>query len=154
MSDDNPSITAAGSGKSEVEIAFELVSKLKGQGVWGERNQADILDMYAECLDAVRGLRPYKGQNRVDAPIHTAPQTQPQIQAQAQVQAQAPVPNSAPAQPQSQAQNPAQSQPQPTAAQIAQMHAQRQQAALMQQQQAQALQNPARAQPPNQAVSG
>ena len=45
MSDfDAQDLTAAGSGKSEAEIAFELVSKLKGQGVWGERNMADILD--------------------------------------------------------------------------------------------------------------
>ena len=60
---------ASGSGKSPEEIAFELVSKLKGQGVWGERNRSEILDMYAECLDAVKGLRSYDGQNRVYAPI-------------------------------------------------------------------------------------
>lgn len=47
------------SGKSQEEIAFELVSKLKGMGVWGERNMTDILDMYAECLDACKGKRPY-----------------------------------------------------------------------------------------------
>ena len=41
------------SGKSKEEIAFELVSKLKGVGVWGENNMAQILDMYAECLEAV-----------------------------------------------------------------------------------------------------
>lgn len=62
-------LTAAGSGKSEAEVAFELVSKLKGQGVWGERNMAAILDMYAECLDAAKGLRAYKGQKRVEVAI-------------------------------------------------------------------------------------
>jgi type 1 fimbria pilin len=62
-------LTAAGSGKSEAEVAFELVSKLKGQGVWGERNMAAILDMYAECLDAAKGLRAYEGQKRVEVAI-------------------------------------------------------------------------------------
>lgn len=47
------------SGKSPEEIAFELVSKLKGMGVWGEKNMPDILDMYAECLDACKGKRNY-----------------------------------------------------------------------------------------------
>ena len=65
-------ITAAGSGKSEAEIAFELLNKLKGQGVWGERNISDILDMYAECLDAAKGLRAYEGQKRIEVPIHGA----------------------------------------------------------------------------------
>jgi len=32
------------SGKSKEEIAFELVSKLKGLGVWGENNIDSILD--------------------------------------------------------------------------------------------------------------
>ncbi len=63
---------AQGSGKSPEEIAFELVNKLKGQGVWGERNISAILDMYAECLDAAKGLRAYPGQNRVEAPIQGA----------------------------------------------------------------------------------
>jgi hypothetical protein len=49
------------SGKSKEEIAFELVSKLKGVGVWGENNRAEILDMYAECLEATSGLRKVKG---------------------------------------------------------------------------------------------
>ena len=31
------------SGKSKEEIAFELVSKLKGVGVWGENNMQAIL---------------------------------------------------------------------------------------------------------------
>jgi len=63
------SLTAAGSGKSEAEVAFELLSKLKGQGVWGERNIGTILDMYAECLDAAKGLRAYDGQKRVEVAI-------------------------------------------------------------------------------------
>jgi|GEM_PF-1068328 len=67
-------LTASGSGKSEAEVAFELLSKLKGQGVWGERNIASILDMYAECLDAAKGLRAYEGQNRVEAPVQTGSQ--------------------------------------------------------------------------------
>lgn len=81
MSDtDAPDITAAGSGKSEAEIAFELLNKLKGQGVWGERNISDILDMYAECLDAAKGLRAYEGQKRVDVPIQ-GPKTEPILRA-------------------------------------------------------------------------
>ncbi len=70
MSDNNSEpFATTGSGKSEAEVAFELVSKLKGQGVWGERNMQAILDMYAECLDAVKGLRTYEGQKRVYAVI-------------------------------------------------------------------------------------
>jgi len=80
MSEDFQPITAAGSGKSEAEIAFELVNKLKGQGVWGERNKSDILDMFAECLDAARGLRKYEGQSRFDAPI-VAPSAEPRVTA-------------------------------------------------------------------------
>lgn len=111
MSDqDLRAVTAAGSGKSEAEVAFDLLSKLKGQGVWGERNINPILDMYAQCLDAVKGLRTYEGQNRVDAPITTTShrvQTQDQAQAaqshhvhpQAQHQAQTAQPH-AQAQPQ------------------------------------------------------
>lgn len=73
MSDiDSLDFTAAGSGKSEAEVAFELLSKLKGQGVWGERNISAILDMYAECLDAAKGLRAYEGQKRVEVPIQGA----------------------------------------------------------------------------------
>ena len=72
MSDtDAQELTAFGSGKSEAEVAFDLLSKLKGQGVWGERNIAAILDMYAECLDAAKGLRAYEGQKRVDVAIRT-----------------------------------------------------------------------------------
>jgi len=104
------SLTASGSGKSEAEIAFELLNKLKGQGVWGERNISAILDMYAECLDAARGFRTYEGQNRFDAPI-TAPSAQPQQAAAKAVQ-------QAPAQPQLT--------PQMQAAKQAQAHAQAQ----------------------------
>jgi len=104
MSDANKSdpFAASGSGKSPEEIAFELVNKLKGQGVWGERNQSAILDMYAECLDAVKGYRSYAGQKRVVSPIETPSpsqkpaQTQPQLQTperpQAQIPAQIPAP--------------------------------------------------------------
>ncbi len=46
------------SGKSQEEIAFELLSKLKGMGVWGENNKTYILDLYAECLEAAKGNRP------------------------------------------------------------------------------------------------
>lgn len=49
------------SGKSKEEIAFDLVSKLKGVGVWGEQNMQEILDMYAECLEATSGLRTVDG---------------------------------------------------------------------------------------------
>ena len=71
MADNNGEpFATAGSGKSDAEVAFELVSKLKGQGVWGEKNMPQILDMYAECLDAVKGLRAYEGQRRVYSPIH------------------------------------------------------------------------------------
>ena len=74
MSDNNEagSFATAGSGKSEAEVAFDLLSKLKGQGVWGERNISAILDMYAECLDAAKGYRSYEGQNKVDVPVKTA----------------------------------------------------------------------------------
>ena len=78
MSEDLQPFATSGSGKSEAEVAFELVSKLKGQGVWGERNMADILDMFAECLDAAKGLRKYEGQNRYDAPV-TAPFAEPRL---------------------------------------------------------------------------
>ena len=87
-------LTAAGSGKSEAEVAFELLSKLKGQGVWGERNKSAILDMYAECLDAAKGLRVYEGQNRVEVPIKSekiaAPAPAPAPAQHAQPQAQQP----------------------------------------------------------------
>jgi len=78
------------SGKSKEEIAFELVSKLKGVGVWGENNMTSILDMYAECLEATSGMRnkkpmpqqassPQTGAPNLAAqsvPPHFTPQTQ------------------------------------------------------------------------------
>lgn len=122
MSDiDAQELTAFGSGKSEAEVAFELLSKLKGQGVWGERNMSDILDMYAECLDAAKGLRAYEGQKRVDVAIHTMT-GKPAIQQTAQ---QAPVnPQQAPVTRQA---APPVAAPQPQAAARAQpVHAQQQ----------------------------
>ncbi len=87
-SNDTKSFAAASSGKSPEEIAFELVNKLKGQGVWGERNKSDILDMYAECLDAAKGLRAYEGQNRIVAPIKTVGQDRQAAPVQAAAPAQ------------------------------------------------------------------
>ncbi len=69
-------------GKSKEEVAFELVAKLKGVGVWGEHNRAEILDMYAECLEATSGLRQLPGRKPV-----AKPQTQAPVQAQPQAQA-------------------------------------------------------------------
>lgn len=106
-------LTAAGSGKSEAEVAFELLSKLKGQGVWGERNISAILDMYAECLDAAKGLRAYEGQKRVEVSIQKSageptlqtapPQTPVNMQPPAATRQPAPVqaqPQQQPVQPQ------------------------------------------------------
>ena len=106
-------LAATGSGKSEAEVAFELLSKLKGQGVWGERIRSAILDMYAECLDAAKGLRAYEGQKRVEVAIHkdgatatlqkapaqTPVNTQPSV-ATRQAAPPAPTPQVAPPQPQ------------------------------------------------------
>jgi len=123
MSEDAQPITATGSGKSEAEIAFELVNKLKGQGVWGERNMTAILDMYAECLDATRGLRKYAGQNRYDAPT-TAPAAEARLTvAQAQNSDEARLAQLQQAQRQASLQQAAQAQ-QPTAQQS--VHAQQQ----------------------------
>ena len=47
--------------KTQEEIAFEMLSKLKGLGVWGEGNKNEILDLYAECLIAAQGRRRVKG---------------------------------------------------------------------------------------------
>lgn len=119
MSENNEggAFAAASSGKSPEEIAFELVNKLKGQGVWGERNISAILDMYAECLDAAKGLRSYAGQNRVDMPVKTPGQLQSNPQA--------PMASARPAAqpPASQQQAPQQSAPpQATAPQLAAPH--------------------------------
>ena len=51
------------SGKSKEEVAFELLAKLKGVGIWGENNLEAILDMYAQCLEATSGLRPVDGKS-------------------------------------------------------------------------------------------
>ena len=120
MSDtDAQSLTASGSGKSEAEVAFELLNKLKGQGVWGERNIGAILDMYAECLDAAKGLRAYEGQKRVDVAIRKETR-EPVLQAappQAATRQAPPVQNQAPIQAQVQPQAQAVPQPQPVHAQ-------------------------------------
>ena len=92
MSDDFEPFATAGSGKSDPEVAFDLLNKLKGQGVWGERNKAAILDMYAECLDAVKGYRAYEGQKRVIVPTVDTASVQPQVQPQVQAAVAAPQP--------------------------------------------------------------
>ena len=101
-------------GKSKEEVAFELVAKLKGVGVWGEHNRAEILDMYAECLEATSGLRQLPGRK---------PVAQPQAQAQAQVQPQA-QPAPATAQPQAAPQQPVVQQQQQRVQQAYQQQAQ------------------------------
>ena len=74
------------SGKSKEEVAFEILSKLKGVGVWGEHNRKEILDMYAECLEATSGLRQLPGRKAAAQP---PAQTQAPAQAAAQPPAQA-----------------------------------------------------------------
>lgn len=103
-------------GKSKEEVAFELVAKLKGVGVWGEHNRAEILDMYAECLEATSGLRQLPGRK---------PVAKPQTQAQAQVQPQA-QPAPATAQPQAAPQQPVVQQQQQRVQQAYQQQAQAQ----------------------------
>ncbi len=103
-------------GKTKEEVAFELVAKLKGVGVWGEHNRAEILDMYAECLEATSGLRQLPGRK---------PVAQPQAQAQAQVQPQA-QPAPATAQPQAAPQQPVVQQQQQRVQQAYQQQAQAQ----------------------------
>ena len=86
------------SGKSKEEIAFELVSKLKGVGVWGENNMQAILDMYAQCLEATSGLRSVGGKTPSalllketnGAPAKQAPASAPRQAAPAQPAAPAP----------------------------------------------------------------
>ena len=103
-------------GKTKEEVAFELVAKLKGVGVWGEHNRAEILDMYAECLEATSGLRQLPGRK---------PVAQPQAQSQAQVQPQA-QPAPATAQPQAAPQQPVVQQQQQRVQQAYQQQAQAQ----------------------------
>ena len=81
-------------GKTKEEVAFELVAKLKGVGVWGEHNRAEILDMYAECLEATSGLRQLPGRK----PVAQA-QSQAQVQPQAQPAPATAQPQAAPQQP-------------------------------------------------------
>lgn len=97
------------SGKSKEEIAFELVSKLKGVGVWGENNMQAILDMYAECLEATSGLREVNGKTpsalkvagQDIAPAKAAPPAAPVMRQAAPAQA-APQPHQQPQQQQPQ----------------------------------------------------
>ncbi len=115
MSENNEagSFAATGSGKSEAEVAFDLLNKLKGQGVWGERNASDILNLYAECLDATKGLRVYEGQNRVEAPIKQGtPVATAQPRQQAPAQPVAPQPAAQPVQAQAQQAQPVHAQQQ------------------------------------------
>ena len=91
---DQPSVSAT--GKSKEEVAFDLVSKLKGQGVWGERNIGPILDMYAECLIAAKGQRIVEGLKAREQPISKL-QGQAQTPATQQPQS-APVQHAAPRQ--------------------------------------------------------
>ena len=96
------------SGKSKEEIAFELVSKLKGVGVWGENNMQAILDMYAQCLEATSGLRSVGGKTPSalllkesdTAPAKQAPAPRQAAPIQAAGQATAPAPQPAVQQPQ------------------------------------------------------
>ena len=114
------------SGKTAEEVAFDLVAKLKGMGVWGEKNMPDILDMYAECLDAAKGKRKYipgrailepAEQAKLDAVYKQAQQRKAQGAQPAQQQA-------APAQQRAQTQAP---QPQAQAPQAQTPQAQQQQ---------------------------
>ena len=74
--------------KTQEEIAFEMLSKLKGLGVWGEQNKDEILDLFAECLVAAKGERRVKGLEAakpapalqpgfVQTPLPTPPAVQP-----------------------------------------------------------------------------
>ena len=72
------------SGKSKEEVAFDILAKLKGVGIWGENNKDVILDMYAECLVATSGNRGVFTQQKPvaaaprqqAAPTHTGPRPQ------------------------------------------------------------------------------
>ena len=107
------------SGKSKEEIAFELVSKLKGVGVWGENNMTAILDMYALCLEATSGLR------SVDGKASAANQLANQTTAPASAPAPA-VRAAAPARPAAPQHQPAAAAPQQPAPQQPQVHQQQQ----------------------------
>jgi len=122
------------SGKSKEEIAFELVSKLKGVGVWGENNRSEILDMYAECLEATSGFRSVNGKTPaallMKEQMAAAPAQQP-VAAQRPPAPQAPVAPPAPVQP------PAQPPVQPPVAQQPQVRQQQQMVQQAYQQQVQ-----------------
>lgn len=94
--------------KTQEEIAFEMLSKLKGLGVWGEGNKDEILDLFAECLIAAQGRRRVKALEAAEIapafkpgfkqaqpfvpPAQNQPAQAPHAQApQAPVQAQNPV---------------------------------------------------------------
>lgn len=102
------------SGKSKEEIAFELVAKLKGVGVWGENNRAEILDMYAECLEATSGLRSVGGKTPAAMKLAgqtAAPTAAPVARPAAQIQQPAAAPQPQIRQPQPAAAQPAYQQP-------------------------------------------
>jgi len=97
---DQPSVSAT--GKSQEEVAFDLVSKLKGQGVWGERNIGQILDMYAECLIATKGQRIVEGLKAAEQPL-TVVRAQAPAPARAQQAQAAPTQTASPVHAQQQA---------------------------------------------------
>lgn len=95
--------------KTQEEIAFEMLSKLKGLGVWGEGNKDEILDLFAECLIAAKGQRRVKGLKSAQpapaiqpgfqqTPLPEAQLAAPQAQAPRQAPLQAQVPAQAPLQ--------------------------------------------------------
>lgn len=106
--------------KTQEEIAFEMLSKLKGLGVWGEGNKDEILDLYAECLIAAQGRRRVKGLEAAKP----APATRPGF-------AQTPIAAPRAQQPQAAAPQPAPPQPAPLqqAAPVNPVHQQQQQVA-------------------------
>jgi len=94
--------------KTQEEIAFEMLSKLKGLGVWGEGNKDEILDLFAECLIAAKGQRRVKGLESAQP----APAMQPGFQQTPLPEPRAPQQHAAPlAQPQSPQAQPQQAQP-------------------------------------------
>ena len=104
--------------KTQEEIAFEMLSKLKGLGVWGEGNKDEILDLYAECLIAAQGRRRVKGLEAAKP----APATRPGF-------AQTPIAAPRAQQPQAAAHTPPQPAPLQQAAPVNPVHQQQQQVA-------------------------
>ncbi len=80
--------------KTQEEVAFDMLSKLKGLGVWGEGNKDEILDLFAECLIAARGQRRVKGLEAVQP----APALQPGFKQTPLPEPRAPQPQAAPVQ--------------------------------------------------------